>query len=248
MKIQILSDLHIEFQDLTLPEHDSDVVILAGDIHIKGRGIEWIKKNIPNKPVIYILGNHEFYGNAYPKHIAKLKASLENEGIFLLENESISLDGISFYGCTLWTDFELFGDPRIAGYHCQQIMNDYKKIRLTPKYSKLRSIDTHIINSKSVKWLKAAVLNDSSSKKVIVTHHATSKLSLPKHRWDNLSSAAYTSNLDSLVGDLNADYWVHGHIHYSADYFIGNTRVLCNPRGYPDQPNSEFRTDFIVDL
>lgn len=248
VKIQILSDLHIEFEDLELPPCDSDVVILAGDIHVKSHGIEWIHRNIPNKPVIYILGNNEFYGKTYPTHISKLREQIAGENIHILENEVFKIGDTNFFGCTLWTDFELFGDPRITGNHCQQVMTDYRKIRLTPRYSKLRSIDTHIINRQSVNWLKKAISEYQSQKNIVITHHAPSKRSLPERRWSELDSAAYVSNFDELVEELSPCYWVHGHIHHSSDYAIGNTQVICNPKGYPDSPNEAFNINLVIEI
>jgi predicted phosphodiesterase len=69
VKIQTLSDLHIEFQPFQLIETDADVIVLAGDIHVGEKGVKWAIANIPNKPVIYVLGNHEYYGHAYPKKV-----------------------------------------------------------------------------------------------------------------------------------------------------------------------------------
>lgn len=247
MKIQILSDLHLEFENLDLPENDSDVVVLAGDIHIRQNAIEWILKNIPNKPVVYIFGNHEFYGKSYPTLIDKVKALTQDTNIHILENESIDLGEVEFFGCTYWTDFELFGNPKIAGYHCQQLMTDYKRIRRAPSYSKLRSLDTAIINRSSVRWLQAAV-SDSTKKKVVVTHHSPSLLSLPELRREKLESAAYVSNHDDLVRELSPSLWVHGHIHHSSDYRIGDTRVVCNPRGYPDNFNKNFDVNLMVEI
>jgi predicted phosphodiesterase len=68
MRLHILSDLHVEFEAFVPPSTSSDVVILAGDIHVGNRGVDWAKATFPNQPVIYILGNHEYYGKAFPKH------------------------------------------------------------------------------------------------------------------------------------------------------------------------------------
>ena len=155
MIIQVLSDLHIEFDDYELEITNSDVVVLAGDIHVKDKGVSWAIENIKDKPVLYVLGNHEFYGKAYPKLLNSLKDMTTGTNIQILEKDKVTIDGVNFLGCTLWTDFELFGDPRIAGFECQQVMTDFKKIRLSPKYSKLRSIDVASIHSQSLQWLKS---------------------------------------------------------------------------------------------
>jgi hypothetical protein len=153
---------------------------------------------------------------------------------------------VVFLGCTLWTDFELFGNPKVAGYHATQTMTDYKKIRVSPSYRKLRSIDTAGIHYRSRAWLADQLETHRGARVVVVTHHAPSKRSLPEHFGEDLLSAAYVSHLDGFVERSGARLWVHGHVHTSRDYVIGDTRVVCNPRGYPDEYNPDFAADFIA--
>ncbi len=248
MKIQVLSDLHIEFDDLEFENTNSDVVVLAGDIHVKDKGVSWAIENIKDKPVLYVLGNHEFYGKAYPKLVNSLKEIAKGTNIQILEKDTVTIDGVNFIGCTLWTDFELFGDPRVTGYQCQQVMIDFKKIRLSPKYSKLRSIDVASIHRQSLLWLKSELKSHQGERNLVITHHAPSPASLPDGREKDTSSAAYVSQLESVIHELSPNYWVHGHMHNSSDYEVGNCRVICNPRGYPDERNPKFRQDLIVEL
>lgn len=248
MKLHILSDLHIEFESFNPTFIDTDIIILAGDIHVGKKGVEWALTNFPDKPVIYILGNHEYYGKAFPKHINDLKQLAHGTNIHLLENDSFVLDGVKFIGCTFWTDFKLFGDPRIAGYQATQTMNDYRKIRVSPQYRKLRSLDTTFIHSKSLRWLEEELKNSKDSKVVVITHHAPSKRSLPGSDQDDILSAAYASHLDRFVEDSCAVLWIHGHIHTQQDYLIGSTRVICNPRGYPDKRNNRFVPNLVIEL
>jgi Icc-related predicted phosphoesterase len=250
MKLQILSDLHIEFQPFNPPSTAADVIILAGDIHVAKRGIDWMRSTFPSLPVIYILGNHEYYGRAYPKHLNDLKQLVANTNIQILENDRITIDEVTFLGCTLWTDFNLFGEPQIAGYRATQTMSDYRKIRVSPQYRKLRSIDTAVIHDRSLSWLRSEVttLKNNRKKFVIVTHHAPSKRSISAEYDGDLLSAAYASQLDRFVEDSNARLWIHGHIHTRQDYLIGNTRVICNPRGYPDEINEDFIPDLTIEV
>ena len=111
MRIQIISDLHQEFGITELSFDSADLVILAGDTNLGTKGIEWAKKYIPNKPVIYILGNHEYYKGSYPNTLRKIIAASTGTNIRVLENERIEFNGIRFHGATLWTDFSLFGNP-----------------------------------------------------------------------------------------------------------------------------------------
>ena len=151
-------------------------------------------------------------------------------------------------GVLLWTDFELFGDARLSGYECQQIMTDYKKIRRTPGFAKLRSIDTAIIHSQSIKWLGKSLSKHQGQTNVVVTHHAPSIQSVQKKYQNDIATAAYASNLENFILENKPDFWFHGHMHSSSDYKIGGCRILCNPRGYPDGPNSEFEAGFSLTL
>ena len=132
MKIQLISDLHQEFGRSELSFDTADVVVLAGDVNLGTKGVEWMLYAIKDKPVIYVLGNHEYYKGSYPKTLNKIRALAENTNIHVLENKSVEIEGICFHGATLWTDFSLFGNPKYYGSLCQQQMNDYKKIRRDP--------------------------------------------------------------------------------------------------------------------
>jgi len=248
MKIYILSDIHIEFGPFNPPTIDADVIILAGDIHIKNKGLLWAKEKFKDKPVLYILGNHEYYGEALPKHLEKLKKESEGTNINILENESVKIDGVNFLCYTLWTDFKLFGDPHIAGYEATRAMTDYKRIRVNPSYRKLRSIDTSGLHYRSIDWLKNEIERNQKNNLVIVTHHAPSGRSVPEYRKNDILSAAYASNLDDLVASSSAELWIHGHIHTQQDYMIGKTRVVCNPRGYTDEPNVAFIPSLVIEI
>ena len=107
MKIQILSDIHLEFGLREFDFSDADILVLAGDTHIGMNGLEWIAEKVKNIPVIYIIGNHEYYKNSYPKLLTKLKLAAQNTNIHILENDSFYMEGITFHGATLWTDFRI---------------------------------------------------------------------------------------------------------------------------------------------
>lgn len=247
MKIQLLSDLHIEFEDFDYPECECDIVVLAGDIHTKDRGVKWAMENI-TKPCLYVLGNHEYYGKTYPKLIGELKQLTAGTHVHVLEDDIYEVGETAFFGTTLWTDFEILGDPRIAGYHCQQVMTDYKKIKKLPGYSKIRSLDTHLIHRRSVIWLEQAISESKAKKKVVVTHHAPSIQSIEAHYHEDLTVSAYASNLESFIQTHQPDIWLHGHAHSSADYIIGDTNVVCNPKGYPGELNLTFSPIKTVDI
>ncbi|QQD17458.1 metallophosphoesterase [Spongiibacter nanhainus] len=249
MKLLVLSDLHLEFGPLEVDSGYADVVVLAGDIHLKTRGVEWAKETFPNQPVVMVLGNHEYYGEKYPNLLEKAKIAAQDSNVRVLENESIEINGVRFLGCTLWTDLRLQGDPRMAGYFCQQEMTDFKKIRVAPRYSKLSPVSMTRIHEKSLSWLRTQLQTPFSGKTVVVTHHAPSARSISEAHREELTSAAYASHLDDVVETSSASLWVHGHLHNSSDYTLSNTRVVCNPRGYlPDELNPNFETNYVVEV
>lgn len=127
MKIQVISDLHMEFGSELLHYTGADLIIMAGDVHIGTKGVEWMQTLQIDTPVIYVLGNHEYYKGNYPKTLHKIKEAAEGTNIIVLENDTVLIDDITFHGATLWTDFELFGSPEVYGSLCQDKMNDYKK-------------------------------------------------------------------------------------------------------------------------
>ncbi|TQV88085.1 phosphoesterase [Aliikangiella coralliicola] len=248
MKIQLLSDLHLEFKYYPYPLSNADVVVLAGDIHTKERGIKWALEEIKNKPVIYVLGNHEYYKKAYPKLTKELKELSKGTNVHVLENDIITIDGVNFFGCTLWTDYELFGNAKLTGYECQQVMSDFKKIRRLPNFAKIRSIDIAIIHNQSRKWLEDELARKCGETNVVVTHHAPSIQSIAEEYHDDITTAAYASNLEPLIRQYQPALWLHGHVHKSSDYQIENCRILCNPRGYPDAINPQYNPQIIIDV
>ncbi len=248
MIIQIASDLHNEFGEFDIDFNNIDLLILAGDIAVGEKGIGWINEKIKRTPVIYVPGNHEYYKHAYPKLLHKLKEKTKGTNIHIMDNDCITIDGITFHGTTLWTNFELFGDPKVAGIEAQYRMNDYNQIRLDQTYSKLRSIDTHVMHYKSLDWLRSSLVNSKTNVNVVVTHHAPSIQSIPDDFKEDIISAAFASNLDDFIKETNPLLWVHGHVHTCFDYKIGNTRVICNPRGYPNEPYIGFNAKLTVEI
>src|SRR6187402_2222953 len=213
MRIQVISDLHEEFGYMDIAFESADLLILAGDINLGTKGIEWIKSTIKTLPVIYVLGNHEYYKGSYPKTLNSIKEIAVNTNVHILENESVVIDDITFHGATLWTDFALLGDSRINGSICQGKMNDYKMIRRDPSYSKLRSIDTFLMHHQSLKWLQASLESSATEKNIVVTHHAPSIKSIPAQLKEDIVTSAYASNLEAVILKYQPQYWIHGHIH-----------------------------------
>lgn len=222
-------------------------MVLAGDIHVKLNGIRWIRDNFPETPVIYLAGNHEYYGGKLPRLLDKIREETAGSNVRLLENESIEIGGFRFFGATLWTDLELLGDHHVGASESLQ-MNDYNRIRKTPSYRKLRPVDTRALHHETVRHIAGFFEAGDPRRSVVITHHAPSIRSLPERRRKEIISCAYASHLDQLIEEHSPLLWIHGHIHHSQDYRIGGTRIICNPRAYVDAPNHGFEPAFVVDL
>lgn len=240
--------MHQEFGISLVDFTNIDLLIIAGDLNLGIKGIEWLKANVKHIPVVYVLGNHEYYKGSYPKTLHKIQASAENTNIYVLENKSVIINGITFHGATLWTDFELYGNPTVYGSLCQSQMNDYRLIRLDPSYSKLRSIDTYKMHYHSVKWLENSLTDSVTDKNIVITHHAPSIKSIPEEFKENPTSSAYASNLESFILQHKPDYWIHGHIHQPVTYTIGNTEIICNPYGYINEKYNGYNPKLVIDV
>jgi Calcineurin-like phosphoesterase len=141
MRLHILSDLHLEFEPFTPPAVEADAVILAGDVSTGRNGLKWALKTFPDRPVIYVLGNHEFYGQKLQKLSKELQELADRTNVHLLENGSYTIGDVVFLGATLWTDFALNGNPVVSEVVAQTSMNDYRRIRTLPRYSRLKPSD-----------------------------------------------------------------------------------------------------------
>jgi predicted phosphohydrolase len=227
---------------------EADAVVLAGDIDLGIRGLEWAAKTFPNLPVIYIAGNHEFYGHSSPKIDKAMRETARALGIHFLANDAVILDDVRFLGATLWTDFEIMGHRESAIEVAKTRMRDYAKIRIDPQYRKLRPSDTLGWHRLSKRWLEERLQEPFAGPTVIVTHHAPSATSLdPRFPSDDVN-AAYASDLDAMIESSAAKFWIHGHTHFNVDYRIGQTRVITNQRGYVDTPDETFDPSLVLEV
>jgi Icc-related predicted phosphoesterase len=258
MKINLISDCHINFEDLVLP--GGDVLIMAGDIMEAGhlrradnakrdtfladRYRRFIGEEMPKyRKVIYVAGNHEHYNNSYDDTHTRLRRELP-ENVHLLENESVQIDDVHFFAGTFWTDMNK-GDP-ISMQVVKQGMMDFKCIKFGHGI-KMDSLygDSYYTNSftpayaksifhETVENLKQFLVGKENEKVVVVSHHAPSPQSIHEtYKDDYHMNAGYHSHLDSFIMDHpQIKFWVHGHMHDPVDYMIGETHILSNPRGY----------------
>lgn len=281
-RIAVLSDLHQEFtlgdRQITSaqffapdPNLDAvDVVVLAGDVHVPAtRSLDWIARNFSDIPVVYVLGNHDYYQfpqagdeglQTYLQVLNRARERASQLGIHLLENDTVEIAGARFIGATLWTDFRLSFDPpmfeRMRVARGREGMNDYRRIKRPSQKNpeqrrRMRPIDTIGLHIGTLNYVREVLRVPFAGPTVMVSHHAPHPNSLHSDRIGPLDHC-YASDLSGILQQPEApDLWVHGHIHKKSDYQIGKTRIVANPLGLrftEDGYSRDFDPHLIVEL
>ncbi len=248
MKLLILSDIHLEFEAFEIPQTDADLIILAGDTGVGTKGLEWAASLATDKPIIYINGNHEYYRHAHPKLVNKMREMEFDTDVYFLEKNECVIGDIRFLGCTLWTDFNIMGNVPMGLLDAGSNMNDFKLIRNSSRgYSKFHPNDSLVLHRESLYWLEQC-FKASTQKTVVVTHHAPSIKSIPDCYKGSSLNPAFASDLSDLILNYQPALWIHGHLHSPSDYYIGKTRIICNPRGYPNEDVMGFEPGFVMEV
>jgi predicted phosphohydrolase len=259
-RLWVLSDLHRDVADWTPQVPDADICVVAGDV---GEGLtkslRWLQAHVGTlMPVIFVAGNHEFYRTAVREEWEAAR-SLHDEcpDVHLLENQAIVLGDVRFAGCTLWTDYEIMrspdnvdpsGDLQHAMGVSARRMNDHKKIALQKQpWKRWRPHEARMAHQRSRRWLEEELAVPHPGPTVVVTHHAPHRSSIPARHLRDAVSAAYASDLSDVIDAGKPDLWIHGHVHDSFDYEVGETRVLSNPKGYGAE-NPAFNPKLVLDI
>ena len=253
MRLRVLSDLHLEHYEASreLPKVAADAVILAGDIHAGTRGLAWAAERFAGTPVLYVPGNHEFYGTCMPTLRRDLAEEAARLGIHLLDNRSLTLGGVRFHGTTLWTDFSLYAgeadhDPALTEARALVMMPDFRIIE-QPEGEVFSPAESRRLHAEALAWLETELAAPFRGPRVVISHHAPLRGCIPpRYRGDALSPA-FASHLPQLMGRM--ELWVHGHVHEPVDLEAGGTRVVANPGGYPDEFDPPlFAPDLILEI
>lgn len=279
MKIALASDVHLEFGDIVFKNTDNvDVLILSGDICVakdletsdKSKKImqffEVCSKEFPH--VIYIMGNHEHYNGDFATTIPIFQKHFSHlTNLYVFNKEYKIIDGVVFFGGTLWTDMNR-EDPNTL-WGIKRVMNDFRIItnsnnmttHKVPIYDKenpsappvyrfkerpsiFSPEDTVKDHKEYLTALKQAI-DAHDMPFVVVGHHAPSKLSThPRYKHETMVNGAYSSDLSEFILDNpKIKVWTHGHTHECFDYTIGSTRIISNPRGYVNYERGSQETD-----
>lgn len=276
MKLLILSDLHLELGAFLVPKADYDVVILAGDISVPGsKAMRWARRSEnfgETTPIAFVPGNHEFYQGVMQTTLNEMALTAAACNVHLLAPGAAVIGGVRFLGCTLWTDFELpvetkagpLVDAERAMKAAKIHLNDYSSIRWAevpapsdapaaakPRKRRLSPEDTRALHLSDRAWLAQKLAEPFAGPTVVVTHHAPHRNALAPHYQSDWLSPAFVSELPDAFFEVPS-LWIHGHLHESHSYEVGNCRVVCNPRGYVrdgrDHENKQFNPGLVVEL
>jgi len=241
MKISLISDLHLSVHPMPAPETDADVVVLAGDIWRPAEAMQWARQF--SVPTIFVPGNHEFYGSDLVSAMRDLRSAAQGSRVHILQKQALLLDGVRFLGCTLWTDFRFFSSAeqrRLGLRQATELVRDFSRIRVAPDFpDTFTPALSQMLFDDTVAWLEQQFAQPHDGPTIVVSHHAPGPQSVHERFAGSALNACFTSELEQRILAWQPAFWLHGHMHDSADYRIGATRVLCNPRGYARGGNAE---------
>lgn len=258
MIIRPVSDLHMEFDHpgrffLPVIAGEKDMtLVLAGDITAEHGSWKdnpendtytpWIKDVCArHKHVIYIKGNHEdYYGDMVETEDYWKRVSNHIDNLHFLHRDTVVLDGVRFLGCTLWTPLSNPLDQFTA-----EGLNDFDTIKVKGEFFSFQ--DWQLEHNACLYFIESELEKDFDGETVIVTHHAPSFQSVGERFVGQAHNVLYANSLERLMWYNPIKLWVHGHMHTSSDYIVGDeinsTRVLCNPRGY-NNSKGDLNKDF----
>jgi Icc-related predicted phosphoesterase len=254
MNLHIFSDLHADMADIKpiAVQPEVDVVVVAGDV-CEGavHAFERLRAIVPEPvPIVMVMGNHEYYHRTFPEELKLARSEAARFGVHLLENAAVVMSGVRFVGCTLWTDYAIFGPG--SEIHtmavCRDRMNDHRRItwRKQP-WLRFRPQEALGLHRTSRTYLTSVLETPFDGPTVVVTHHAPSWGSVAERYRNDCVTAAYASDLSPLILATQPALWVHGHIHTLSDDRIGSTRVICNPHGY-GRENPDFDPALVIEI
>ena len=242
--IMVATNLH----DHPEPANTADQAAIANNTGLGSRQLkaqrfrDFLKRCSFQFPyVIYIAGNHEFYHGKWNQSLTTLSNECAKfPNVYFLEAGCKKINDVTFIGGTLWTDMNR-GDP-LTLHAVRDMMNDFSVIKKDLEgYTNLKPADTVVRHRHMLGYIKQIVAKKHDEKFVVVGHHAPSKLSThEQYANEHIMNGAYSSDLSEFILDCpQIKLWTHGHTHHPFDYVIGETRIVCNPRGYVSDGYSE---------
>jgi len=244
MKLRVLSDLHMEHTPFSLIWCGEDALALVGDVSHSFETtynlIQVYLNSNQDTRVLFVLGNHDYYGDTVDNTTRRWRGVCMNRFHFL-ENDSVVFGGVRFCGCTMWTDID--GGDLESVELCRNILRDFK----TGYIKDFTTSEFMRLHSESRNWLEKEV-NESIEPVIVMTHYLPIFKSIHADHLQNPVNPSFVStDLEGIVKRDNVLMWIHGHTHGCLDYMEGDVRVLCNPRGKPGE-NHAFEANMIVDI
>lgn len=249
-----MSDLHVEFYGTAaMPRavDGADFVVVAGDT-CKGlvRAVETLRDAFPRVEVATVAGNHEYYGCELAAELEAGRVRARQLGVHLLSDDAVTIGRARVVGCTLWTDYCLFGaDLRELAMHtARDTMMDHKRIawRRNP-WARFRPEEAAALHLRSRNFLETELAKSHPGPVIVVSHHGMTLEAVSPVNQRSLLSAAYASELLPLVDRHRPAAWVSGHTHHSMNLRRGGTRLVSNGRGYPGE-NAGFDPAFVMEI
>lgn len=247
MKLWVVSDLHCEASPWppgVLPDHN--VLVIAGDVSNSPENaiIELFRiAQYTYAPIVFVPGNHDYFGAA----IDDAFDSLVTGGVRVLRpGTAVVIAGVRFIGSTLWTDWQLNDHEFAAQSWAARHMPEYGRV-VRDDGELIWPRDVYDEHQRHRLAIGQALSMPHDGPTVVVTHHAPSIRSIHPGDRTDVSAGAFASDLEEVMHRHRPVLWVHGHVHWAVDYRVGDTRVVCNPRGY-HSADFEERTGWREDL
>lgn len=236
MRIYAASDHHIDFSWIDPHEgiEDCDVLVIAGDVCELRTGL--LKKFMSTaskhaRHVVYVAGNHEHYGGNIRNSGTVIRNQISGlDNVHFLDNSSVEIDGVTFYGTTLWTDLKKSKES-----FALSALSDFRTIRDGDDTLSIEGYRK--LHEKSSRLLEEFLLENDNQCNVVVTHHCPTYYVIDRIYYGNPLNSCFASNLDRLIP--LADLWVCGHTHKQKLVSIGGSLIVCNPRGYNNMVHNE---------
>lgn len=256
MKIAVHSDLHTEVSGCELEGlAQADILLLAGDIGNETSlpaFYETLRKSAPKLPVYYVLGNHDRYGYTRSGGVAMQRALGAKYDVQILDNEALMMEDVLICGTTLWTDFELAGNPLGSMTWAEEVLPDFKLISAddgTPLTAALM-VDWF---AESCQFLQKSLAQEARQK-IVVSHFLPARelvAETHKKNEEEFTHSAYWASDIPRIFRL-ADIWIYGHSHDNIECRVGRTQFICNQRGYSKKTNGHehngYQPNYLIEV
>ena len=241
IKIQYVSDLHLEFEDnkdgLKHMDTDADVLVIAGDLDVGPRIFDHLISLSQKRQVVFVYGNHEFYDR---KSVDGLKkkgrlVSKHNKNLHILDRESVIIGDTTFIGATGWIDgsFQNIDNGQYGKYNDFSMINGFYGLHAT-------------WGTGDRKYIRRAIASSETKHNIVITHFLPLALCISQSYSGNPYNPCFANSWKWVYDCADRiDYWIHGHSHEFFKQEIGEVIFCRNPFGYPTEGVNFGRNEFI---